>query len=208
MNGKYLLDTNALIALLDGHSGLSTVLSSANWIGISIISELEFLSFSGITASDKALFQQFKSRVEVLDLYANDISMINAIVTIRQSNKVKLPDAIIAAGAILQGATLLSNDVGFKSIPGLLVQNFLFIRGTAIKLFAFPTTTSSPISFITKIVVWLWRWRFPRIVRQGFVTCVILKFLSNYFFSQGSKFILFDVTFFPPDTFWFFCFGR
>ena len=124
MNGKYLLDTNALISLLGGNAQLYALLSSANWIGISIISELEFLSFSGITANDEMLFQQFRSRVEVLDLNTSDTAMTKAIIAIRQSIRVKLPDAIIAATAILQGATLLSNDVDFKRISDLSVQNF------------------------------------------------------------------------------------
>lgn len=51
MNGKpgrYLLDTNAVVALLQGHTGLGQHLSDAEWVGISIITQLEFLAFPGL----------------------------------------------------------------------------------------------------------------------------------------------------------------
>jgi len=39
-------------------------------------------------------------------------------------NKIKLPDAIIAASAIENGATLLTQDAGFSRISLLSVQRF------------------------------------------------------------------------------------
>jgi predicted nucleic acid-binding protein len=38
MNGanRYLLDTNAVIALLAGNQGLATLLASAQWVGVSV----------------------------------------------------------------------------------------------------------------------------------------------------------------------------
>lgn len=124
MNGKFLLDTNAVVALLNGNAPLVQTLQSATWIGISVITELEFLSFSGLTAQDEALFQQFKSRVEVIDLQASDNRLLARIVAIRKSNKVKLPDAIIAAAAIENSATLLTQDTGFSKVASLSILTF------------------------------------------------------------------------------------
>lgn len=60
MNGnRYLLDTNAIIALLQKDASLIKLLQSADWVGISVISQLEFLAFSGLSEADKQLFQQF-----------------------------------------------------------------------------------------------------------------------------------------------------
>ena len=53
---RYLLDTNAIIALLKGDSNLIQLLRDAEWIGISVISHIEFLAFSGLTKADKQLF--------------------------------------------------------------------------------------------------------------------------------------------------------
>ena len=124
MNGNFVLYTNAVIALLSGHAGLRTLLAQANWLGIFIITELEFLSFPNLTANDESLFQQFKNRVAVLDLSATDSTLVLDIVSIRRTYKVKLPDAIIAASTIQNGATLISNDTGFAKIGNLSVQNF------------------------------------------------------------------------------------
>ena len=60
MPGKrFLLDTNALIALLKGNQSLLDLTSSAEWVGISVISILEFSSFSGMTSPDLDLLREF-----------------------------------------------------------------------------------------------------------------------------------------------------
>jgi hypothetical protein len=46
MNGnRYLPDTNAIIALLQGSDQLLERLQNAQWIGISVIAQIEFLVF-------------------------------------------------------------------------------------------------------------------------------------------------------------------
>ena len=124
MNGKYLLDTNAVVGLLRGNTSLIQILQKATWVGISVITELEFLSFPELVTQDELLFQQFKSRVEVVDLQSSDMKMISRIIEIRRSAKVKLPDAIIAATALENDATLVSQDMGFSRVDMLSVQGF------------------------------------------------------------------------------------
>jgi len=64
MNGtKYLLDTNAIIALLSGNDVLTNALKNASRIGVSIISVIEFYSFSRLTESDKTLFDTLLERI-------------------------------------------------------------------------------------------------------------------------------------------------
>lgn len=97
---RYLLDTNAIVALLQGNSQLLQLLQNADWIGISIISQLEFLAFSGLSPSDIQVFQQFLQRVEVVSLMAGDTVLIQQIIQLRQQYRLKLPDAIVAAMAL------------------------------------------------------------------------------------------------------------
>jgi tRNA(fMet)-specific endonuclease VapC len=60
MSGKrYLLDTNAISALLQGNLQLVSLLQEADWVGISVISQLELLAFSGLSQSDRQVFDQF-----------------------------------------------------------------------------------------------------------------------------------------------------
>ncbi len=54
---RYLLDTNAIVALLQGNSQLIQLLHNAGWVGISVISQIEFLAFSGLSQEDRQLFQ-------------------------------------------------------------------------------------------------------------------------------------------------------
>jgi hypothetical protein len=60
-----------------------------------VISQIEFLSFSGLTQSDRQLFQQFLQQVEIVGLTAGDVMLIEKIIEIRQQYRLKLPDAII-----------------------------------------------------------------------------------------------------------------
>ena len=45
------------------------------------------------------LFEKFISRIDVYDILSFDSNMIQKIIEIRKTNKVRLPDAIIAATA-------------------------------------------------------------------------------------------------------------
>jgi tRNA(fMet)-specific endonuclease VapC len=111
MSGKrYVLDTNAIVALLQGNAQLIQLIQNADWIGVSVISQIEFLAFSGLTQTDRQLFQQFLQRVQVIDLAAIDTMLIEKIIEIRQQYRLKLPDAIIAAMAMQNSANLVSAD--------------------------------------------------------------------------------------------------
>lgn len=58
-NKRLLLDTNAVVSLLRGHGELLAVAKQAQWVGISIITEIEFLAFPDLTQDDAALFADF-----------------------------------------------------------------------------------------------------------------------------------------------------
>jgi len=125
MNGnRYVLDTNAIIALLQGNTQLIQLLQNANWIGISIISQIEFLVFSGLTQSDLQLFQQFIQRVEIVGLAAGDPVLVDKIIEIRQQYRLKLPDAVIAAITIQNSASLVTADQEFAKINRLKIINW------------------------------------------------------------------------------------
>ena len=123
---RLLLDTNAVVALLQGDVGLVRLLRQAEWIGISVISRIEFLVFSGLTESDRRLFQQFLQRVEVVGLAADDTALTEQIIAVRQQYRLKLPDAVIAAMAIQKDAALVTADRGFsKMADDLTVINWI-----------------------------------------------------------------------------------
>ena len=125
MSGKlFLVDTNCIIELLSGNDKLVSLLENADWIGISIISVLEFYSFTGITKKDISAFKKFISKIEVVDLKNSDKDNIKKIIKIRTERKIKLPDAIIYSTAVMKKAILLTADKQLLSIDKKIVKNW------------------------------------------------------------------------------------
>ena len=115
MNGNgYLLDTNAIVQLLKGNKELIAVLGAADFIATSIVTEMEYLSFSGLTDADVALYQAFRGRIQVYDVPSADTAFTQLVVKARKEHGLKLPDAIIAGTAIAKGLTVLTADDHFK----------------------------------------------------------------------------------------------
>jgi tRNA(fMet)-specific endonuclease VapC len=126
MSGKrFLLDTNAVIALLAGHSQVAALLQGAGWIGISIVTQLEFLAFSGLADADRNLFAQFVERVDVVGLGAADQALLEQIIAVRLEHRLKLPDAIVVATAMVATADLVSADAQLQKVAGLVVHAFV-----------------------------------------------------------------------------------
>lgn len=125
MNGeRYLLDTNAVVALLRGDPTIVSQLKSAEWVGISVISQIEFLAFTGLSDADRNLFTEFLSRSHVVGLTGDATELINQIVAVRQTHRLKLPDAIIVASALTMRASLVTADQQLQNVPQLKVVSF------------------------------------------------------------------------------------
>ena len=121
MNGiDYIADTNVLLYLLSGNPCMKPDLSS--YIGLSVISEMELLSFFGITPSEEERIRSLIQDCAVLFL-TEDIK--NKAIALRRAYKIKLPDAIIAATAIENKLKLITADKGFERIREL---NLLLIE--------------------------------------------------------------------------------
>jgi tRNA(fMet)-specific endonuclease VapC len=107
---RYLLDTNALVALLQGHQGLLALTDKAQWLGVSVINVLEFLGFDVLSEADRALFIELVSRLVVVDLNYGNTALMERVTDLRKTRAVKLPDAIVMASAALHDATVITND--------------------------------------------------------------------------------------------------
>jgi predicted nucleic acid-binding protein len=124
MNGtKYLLDTNAIIALLNGDDTIEEKLQTAEWIGTSVLCIIEFLSFYALTANDKNLLQKLMQRIEIIPI-ENSLPELMQVALLRQQTGLKIPDAVIAATAIKHNARLITNNKHFIAISNLSVTTF------------------------------------------------------------------------------------
>ena len=90
---RFILDTNAIVSLLKGNKSLVNCIEQADWIGISIISQIEFLAFPDLSEDDVKLFEEFQRRIDIIDLTHGEKHFISNIIGIRKSyKKIKLPD--------------------------------------------------------------------------------------------------------------------
>lgn len=117
MSGReYLLDTNAIVQLLKGNTELIAVLGSADYIATSIVAEMEYLSFSGLSKADVALYQAFRTRIQIYGVPPTDMAFTQLVVNARIDYGLKLPDAIIAATAIANELIVLTADEHFRKV--------------------------------------------------------------------------------------------
>lgn len=119
---RFVLDTNAIVSLLAGNRELSEQLAEAEYIGVSVISYLEFLAFDGFSDADRVCFANFCERVDIVSLSHSDSQLTKLALELRSSHRLKLPDAIIAATALTRNSLLITNDSHFSGIALLSVQ--------------------------------------------------------------------------------------
>lgn len=116
MNGnKLLLDTNAVLYLLGGDETLASFLNGKE-LYLSIISELELLSYQKITQKEAKAVNAFLSELKIENI-SDEIK--KTTIEIRKSTNLKLPDCIIAATSISLNIPLISSDKQLSSVPGL-----------------------------------------------------------------------------------------
>jgi predicted nucleic acid-binding protein len=110
MNGiNTLLDTNIIIGLLKGNEQVITVLSgiSLSACGFSGITRMELLSYPSLTKDEEQAINRLLARMTYL---AISPLIEDLTIQFRQSHRVKLPDAIIAATATAHNLKLLTLD--------------------------------------------------------------------------------------------------
>ncbi len=109
---KLLLDTNIILYYLSGDGKLGPLLEESD-LYISIITEIELMGYSGFKKEDLEDVQKFLSFCTVRRL--NERVKDQAI-QLRRKNKLKLPDAIILATALVYEIPFLTADKDFKKI--------------------------------------------------------------------------------------------
>lgn len=119
---NFILDTNAVIYLQKGL--LDQPLPPGN-MAISVISEIELRGFPGLTADQETWLLRFFNNIQIIDL-RSDIK--NEAIRLRRHYRIKIPDAIIAATAIMQSAILLTNDEFLHGVSGLSCQKLALIK--------------------------------------------------------------------------------
>lgn len=122
MGKEYLIDTNSVIDYLDNKlPEKANVLIDGIDSKISVITRMELLAWPGASDEQTSVLKEFIIASEV---FALEEPIILKAIDIRRTYKTKLPDAIIAATALVNQLTLVSrNTKDFDKIEGLEVIN-------------------------------------------------------------------------------------
>ncbi len=119
---KVLPDTNAVGLYLDDRKFASKYLYPDLVVSISVITQLGFLSNPQLTIKNRSMFDEFIKLIEIFPVTGENKELVKQVVSIRKKYKIKLPDAIIAATALVNNATLISADNIFSKVHNLKFQ--------------------------------------------------------------------------------------
>jgi predicted nucleic acid-binding protein len=112
---KLLLDTNAVLYVLNGDETLANFLFERE-LYLSIISEMELLGYKNITEKEKQTIEEFLKELIIVNV--DEKIKVNTI-EVKKASNMKLPDSIIAATAISLKLPLVTSDNQFKTVRGL-----------------------------------------------------------------------------------------
>lgn len=126
MGIKYIWDTNTVIYYLQqqfppsAEKFMDTLVNEARPV-ISAITEIELLCWKSATEKDMEVLHNFIDDALVIEL---EQPTKYKTADIRKKHKIKLPDAIIAATALVYELSLVSRNVSdFRNIDGLQLIN-------------------------------------------------------------------------------------
>jgi len=117
----FLLDTNTIIYYLNGSlpsKGMEAIAAIVDdQPAISIITKIELLGFNIPDNGERELTGQF---VEASFIFNLDDAIVNQTIELRKKYKIKIPDAIIAATAMVFSLTVITRNTNdFNKIANL-----------------------------------------------------------------------------------------
>jgi predicted nucleic acid-binding protein len=112
---KFLLDTNAVLYILGGDRALAELLYNEE-LYISIISEMELLSYKNITVKERQQIKSFLSDFVIVNISE---AIKERAIEIKKGSHLKLPDSIIAATAIESNIPLVTSDRQFRTLTDI-----------------------------------------------------------------------------------------
>jgi len=121
MNGSnLLLDSNIIIYYLQGNKTAYNLIENNN-IFISVITEMELLSYKNLTVKEEKIIKDLLSIFTIIPLKD---SIKNKAIQLRKSYDIKLPDSIIVSSAIYLDCSFVSADRKLFDIEDASVVRF------------------------------------------------------------------------------------
>lgn len=125
MEPRYILDTNVVIYYCNGslpeRANTFLQIEVDKGIYISVISEIETFGYPLSTEYESMINETFLDGTIIIELTRD---VVKKTIEIRKACRIKLPDAIIAATALVHDMTLISrNDIDFNRVADLKYIN-------------------------------------------------------------------------------------
>ena len=121
---RYLIDSNVISNYFSGIFSEKAVVFLSYVIDklptLSVVTKIEALSWRSADMAKENIVRLFVHNSNIIAL--SDI-IVDECIEIRRNYKIKTPDAIIAATAIVYDFTLLTSDSDFNRIPSLKIIN-------------------------------------------------------------------------------------
>ena len=106
--------------MLNEDEGLADLLDKKR-IFISLITELELLSFQYITIKEEKVIREFLSHCKIITINS---AVKQEAIRIRKKYNTKLPDSIIIGTALFLGLPLMTADEEYKKVVELNLINY------------------------------------------------------------------------------------
>ena len=122
--GRYLIDNNVISNYFSNSFSEKAMTFLSEVIGetpnLSVITKIEALSWRNADFAKENIVRIF---IDYSNIIALSDMIVNECISIRRNHRIKTPDAIIAATAIVNNFTFLTSDKDFNYIPNLRILN-------------------------------------------------------------------------------------
>lgn len=120
-NSHVILDSNIVIYLSQKKLSVNEVFEENKSYSISLVTYMEILSYNFPSKEEEQFVRKLLSLFTIIDI-SKEIA--EQVIVLKRSRKIKLPDAIIVATALIENATLYTNDKQLHTIENLNIKYF------------------------------------------------------------------------------------
>ena len=114
-----LLDSNTVVYLSKEIISIDDVFDDNEEYGISVITYMEVLGYHFESTKEKEFIEELLSYLSIIYI---DETIAKRVIQLKKEKKIKLPDAIICATAIVNNGLLITNDIRLKNIKNLKIK--------------------------------------------------------------------------------------
>jgi len=120
-NNHILLDSNIITYLSQKKLSIDEIFEDNKHYSISLITYMEILSYNFPLKEEEQFIKKLLSLFEIIDITQK---IAQEVIVLKKSRKIKLPDAIIVATALVYNYTLYTNDKQLHTLENLNIKYF------------------------------------------------------------------------------------